>query len=127
MILDMYIEPKSGEFEIGPIDAFVESLPLCVRDAKKPSTFMLASDQDTLDDAVTARERDATSFPASVMLIDVHPKRIDLAYRIEALDAGRTFVAWMRDHYPIIVRDEDYNDVTAQLDPDLEVLFGART
>ena len=125
MITDFYLEPASGELDLESIEAFLNALPFTVRDVKKPTTFMVAEDAEILDEAVAERQRDDQRFPMTVLLIDVHPKRIDISYRLSPLDSGRAFVRWLREHQAIRVRDEDYNDVTAQVDPNLDLLFGS--
>lgn len=126
MITDLFLEPQSGEFDVRSIRDFIEALPFVVRCTKQPFSFMVVEDKDMLDDAIADRQRDDRRFPAPVLLIDVHPKRIDMSYRLSPLESGRIFVAWLRDHYAIRIRDEDYNDVTAQLDPNLDLIFGPK-
>lgn len=81
MITDFYLEPVFGEFDVRAVEAFIEAMPFTARDTQPPATFMVAKDEDELEDALSARKLDGRSFPASVLLITVHPKRIDMSYR----------------------------------------------
>jgi len=125
VITDMSFVPVSGAFATAPIEEFVSRLPHTRRDVADPATFIVAPDQDTLASAVSLRETDTNNFPTNVTLVSIYPHRIDLAYRLEPLEAGRTFVAWLRDHYQVRICDEESNDVTASVDPGLVYLFGA--
>ena len=124
MITDFYLEPVSGEFDVSAVEAFIEAMPFTARDEKEPTSFLVARDEETLEEAVAQRRADDQHFPMPVHLIGVHPERVDVSFRLSPLASVRTFVKWARDHYSVRVRDEDYNDVTAQLDPHLDLIFG---
>lgn len=124
MITDLMLRPASGEFDLPAVERFLERLPYSVRDPVQGRSFMLGSQADQISQAVKKRRGDPKTFPMTVTLVRASAHQIALAFRIEALPSARRFVEWLRDHYDVIILDNEFNDFTSRCKDDLDFIFG---
>ena len=124
MITDILIDPVHGEFDLVDVERYLAEVPHSARDAIEPKTFMLAANDDALDDAREQRELDSSRFSMSVILVSVSSKRIMVAYRSDLVEPARRFVAWLRQRRDVKFLDEGLRDVTKDVDDKLDYLFG---
>ncbi len=124
MIQDIAIEPVTGEFDVGEVEAYLAALPLVARDPHDAHTFIAMYAQELLDDAIAERVAHSDQFPTGSILFDVHSHRIGIHYLSSEVETARHFVAWLRGRYPVRFFDDDYGGEVPDVDANFERLFG---
>jgi|MudIll2142460700_1097286.scaffolds.fasta_scaffold20039_2 uncharacterized protein YcbX len=117
------IEPASGEFDVDRVTAYLAAQPFALRDTIRAEMFMLGNDDDDVEEAREAREKDPVRFPTHMILVEVWPTRINISYRSQRLDPAKRFVEWLRERYDLRFMDEEFNDITERARK-TNVLFG---
>ncbi len=126
MIEDILIEPVVGDFDVAEVEQQLSTIPFVMRDRVVTNKFMLAEDRETLEEVMADRAAGNTSFPLSLSLVKVNPKKIGVYVRSHT-GSARAFVEWLRSRYKVRFLDEESNDVSAFVNegPDgLDFLFG---
>jgi hypothetical protein len=124
MIEHVLIDPVRGEFDVAGADQFVQTLRFVARDPHWSNTFLVSTDEDSLDDYVAARQENPNQFPYSAIQIGLGPSRIWVVCTTHLNAPVRQFVRWLRERYDVRFLDEELNDLTENVDESLDYLFG---
>lgn len=120
MILDVLVEAVGAPFSMDHVVAYLEAQPYTARDAVSSDVFLLAASSSALAEAQHARVVDPVRFPTTVILVELAPARIHIAYRTAASGPARRFAGWLMRHYAVRFLDE----ILLEQPPDLDALFG---
>lgn len=118
------IDPVHGEFDVDEADRYIQTLKYTARDPHWPNTFLVSIDEESLEDYLEARRAVPDRFPGSAILIGLGPARIWIGCSTRLNEPARQFVKWLRERYDVRFLDDEFNDLTADVDPDLNYLFG---
>jgi hypothetical protein len=124
VITDILITPVGTTFDIAGVGAFLQAQPCTARDAHEPQTYMIAHSEDDLAQARRDRELDAARFPMTLILVEIHPTQISIAFRLSETAPARRFVEWLQTVYEVRFSDEAFRDITAEAKQVLGCLFG---
>jgi hypothetical protein len=117
------ILPADGTFDVDAIVRYIETLPYTARDQVLPHVFMLTDSYELLEYLVKDRENDPDRFSPSVTLVQVEPQGILLTPGTDGIPRARQFVQWLAHRYKLRFIDPEMNDVTAQCEQNLDLLF----
>jgi hypothetical protein len=118
------IDPVRGEFDVKAAEQLVQTLKYVARDPHWSNTFLASVDEESLQDYLEARRANPDQFPYSAIQIGLGPTRMWIVCTTLLNDPGRAFVTWLRNHYDVRFLDEELNDLTDNVDANLNYLFG---
>jgi hypothetical protein len=118
------IDPLRGEFDTHAIDVYLQAVKYSARDPHWSNTFLLSADEESLEDYVEQRRAHPDEFPPSSIRVNVNPQRIRVICHTQLNAPARQFVKWLRERYDLRFLDDEFNDLTENVDPDLNYLFG---
>lgn len=124
MIESIVLEPTEGEFDVDAIERRFDMLSTAARDPQERRRFFLSPDPETLRAAVDERAAGARSISSEVVVVFPSSTRILIGVRTTDVAPAREFVEWLRGDLPLKIMDNEFNDLTAKCQTDLDYLFG---
>ncbi len=106
------------------IRAHLAALPTARRDRWDDAVYIVADDPATLRSVIDVREESQVGFPRIAALVRLCDARVDFAVDTLEVEAVRAFARWLRGTYDLAILDGAFQDITSEVDDNLDYLFG---
>ena len=124
MVEMLFIQPKSGEYNVSEVENYLSMMPFVIRDPRDSfGPFMLCGNKVSCDYA--REKRLSTGEFAYMCLVAVERQMITIRQLCEddKLVQSRQFVAWLLERYDCRITDDNGNDWTDACRKSLDVLY----
>ncbi len=110
----LFLEPRSGAFDVAEVSRFAAGLGHAVEDAARRNRFAIFADPAEASHFAAARAADLKGQLPYVCLITVEPERVTVSQLCEAAELAfaKQFVKWLLSRYRCSVSDDGGDDLT---------------
>lgn len=123
-MISSFMFQSSEPLPLDEIRAHLGALPTARRDRWDDAVFIIADDPATLRSTIDAREKSQVGFPRIAALVRLYDARVDFAVDTLEVETVRAFARWLLSAYSFAILDEQFQDITSEVDDNLDYLFG---
>ncbi len=123
-MISSFLFRSTEALPLDDIRAHLAALPTARRDQWDDAVYIVTDDPATLRSVIDAREKSQVGFPRIAALIRLYNTRVDFAVDTLEVETVRAFARWLRGNYRVAILDESFQDITTEVDDNLDYLFG---